>query len=455
MAESVRDQKPERYFWERFSPDIQASMGRYRARKGEVPIYIWDEYFLPDAKKTNAEIDFFQTYEVYRRERIGGGEYLTMVTEIADAAVEKIRKLERIPDVIVLIPTRKEVSTAHAVEVIQADLASATNKDSTPFFLVYHNDVEDPGGNVWHDLGSIRQNPRALVFDRKVSADYTIGEVRATLADVAFEIAYRLGREIPLLSSDADIMGVKGGTYPSMLASYRAHPDAWFVSSAWEFDPRSIENDVTEVLKARVSSRFNRLLESFISFEKWDFPPQINGTCFLASPRRLVALGGIPRVSLGEDILLGYSTGHPSTGKRRVIPFSEGTVYISGDRMVRDRRFLSAQGVESGGARYKDWERLARQPRLAVETHDLDVEEAVVSVNGFIRYAMHSAPRQLVDAGCDMEAIIRFASEIRSSLLEICEEYDLPIGSEDHEVHVDILKEIPASIRDYMTNRKI
>lgn len=428
-AEADANRNAERYFWGRFSSDVQSRMERIRLKGGVIPLYRWDRFVLPESAGTNAEIDFFKAYERYRLERIGPGEYQKMIDEFADVVMEKMH-LSGVPtDAFVAIPTRKEISTSHAVGVIDRDFSEQGGRaNMRPYFLVLHNDVEEPDKDVWGDLMAIRSMPNVSVFDMKVSNDFTIGEVRAILADVAFEVSYRIGQETPIICGDADIMDVKPGTYRNMVEAYRSHPEAWFVTGTWEFDPRSVKNDAGYAAMRQIEYLVNRIDEEYLPFERQKSPPGINGTCFLANPRRLVALGGIPRVSLGEDhVLAAFSWNIP--GANVVIPSASGKVYISGDRAADAFRNANlGDSQEREKARYVDWEGPARRPRPEVSDRAIDPEEVSEYVGRVLQYVgLGGAHYVYSERG--VRAADRYLADVRSGLRALAEQYGIPLGT--------------------------
>lgn len=241
----------------------------------------------------------FQDEYKSHKERNFTPEYQKMVETIGHAIAEKAAKLASQPGVLVGVPARGEKHLHTAIETLQESFSASDNH----FVIVYHNDTRKPDAEVIAELDRVRKLPNVFVIDRLVSNQVNLGDIVSLIEDVAGELAYRLELPDPIyVRTDGDLRGVsKPDTFHAFLTRLRNQPLVSCLMGSYHFAPETIQSDPTYYHHTQLADA----IFSFLDEHGLEWRGTV-GALTGVRLNALFALGGSPKVSYGEDKLLGH-----------------------------------------------------------------------------------------------------------------------------------------------------
>lgn len=374
------------------------------------------------------QLSFSTEYEAYKKRLYPeDSEYAAMVEHMAARVISRLDNFQREPDFFVMLPTRKETKTSLSCDVIRQDCRES---GLTPFILVLHNDVEDPHPITVDDLNRIRGSENCLVIDLKVSKAHNIGEIRAILADIMLEVNHQMGWQKLLVLADADIMALSKNFYATLINPLQQDPEVDLCVASLCLLSESAKNDLTYYLLQEIANFERKSVQKYL-------PPQAEnskalGSCTVVRPLRLVLIGGIPRVNVAEDHLLGKkiqkhrNSARNNQGGMVKLCWTEAEVFVSADRHAFDFRNAVSGDFDKlgGGSRYSNWEKSARALRPTIKKFPVEKDRVIQRINEAMMHIINGEQKEKMNSW----DYLLYMEESIEKYTTLCKDYGIPLN---------------------------
>lgn len=305
-------------------------------------------------------IDIVQAFGSYKLRCGWTEEYTNTVERHVDRILSNLVSL---PDIVIAIPSQREPLLNRTVETIRQD-CRVQGGSINPLIIVFENlsdEALDPDEAL---VKTIHTAPDLYVLEGSLGESWNIGLARGLAVDISLALVSRLkskgfidGEKLPVIGSmDGDTVRFsREGNLQSVVqefdsAAAKRQPLDCVVTN-FNSAPELIAHNKTLYAKEIIRSVFKGIEHTILS------PSKSVGTAGASTfyhPASLAAAGGIPPVSLGEDLLVGVSLDLMREGGANKIIRQDLGVHT--DHSAR----IVSENI-TGNAYYDNWDANRRQ----------------------------------------------------------------------------------------------
>lgn len=330
----------------------------------------------------------------------------------------------------ICICVRNEVMMRQTIEALAQSYGNEFSQDVGVLLYQNYTDRSLVSEAEITELQSIAQLDNVVVVEEQVAPDVRLAEVKKVASDILLNLL-PADTDTTIIFTDADLVGLSASAIQQSEVGYRKRqregiPFAAATTGAYP-DRRLKDRFPVLALEQMLNHYVNdHLIRHDIR------NPKTIGSWIVASKRAFEACGGFIPEEMHEDMQLttqlNLASGCYASGKHAVIDMGiEGTGLVRAFynpnreieailRGIEDSRFLSANYLQSMGAKRLDWMNLSfEEPPhrlLKGQCEDADVDYVVK------RYIVRNIPRFDIASWVNDQVRIRLLRAIQMAVLE-------------------------------------
>jgi hypothetical protein len=305
--------------------------------------------------------------------------------QISTSVAQRLADLKA--NMLFCIPMRCETRATEAIAAIRQDCQDTQVR---PFFIGFHNYVDEPSQQTQRDVDQLQQQNDVVFLEEKVPSNFTIGQARSIPTHVALAATNLLAQEgftkdMLIASADADITSLRGsGNYQRAMQAFDDAQQNGQVLDGVGFSPYCDLKSVAQNAELLVGF----ILENFLIYCINVYAPQnrtSTGAASIFRARSLCELGSYPsHLTKGEDLVMrpGFATlrrGFFSRPKDTYQQIAENGVFVDVRKMIGRKDH------------YENWEQQVNTPKphipqdltLNSETYRAELLGSLYQLNSF------------------------------------------------------------------------